>query len=96
MAAGERQLVAVRAGAALDAVQLGEVEQQVAAVGAERVESADLGEPFGDGPARAGPLPEVEQGGVGLPGLDAGGFGLADAVDVGQGEPQPPHAGGKG
>lgn len=74
----------------MGAVEFGEVQQQIAAVGAESVQRTYLREPFGDRAAWAGPLPEVHQRGVRLPVLDPGGLGLADAVDVGECEPQPP------
>ena len=74
-------------------VEFGEVEQEVAAVGAERVERPDLGEPFGDGAAGPGALPEVEERGVGGVLLDPGGLGLADAVHVAEGEADAPPAG---
>lgn len=63
MPAAERELRARAAGAraALGAVEFGQVQQQVTAVGAERVQRADLGQPFGGLLSRAGPLPEVQQ-----------------------------------
>ncbi len=89
--AGQGELVAPSAPGA--AVQFGQVQLQVAAVGAERVQRADLGEPPGQRPAGAGAFPEVEQGGVGLPGGDAFRLGLADAVHVREGEAQAPRGG---
>ena len=58
-AAGQGELVAASAAGA--PVQFGQVQLQITAVGAERVQRADLGEASGEGAAGAGPLPEVEQ-----------------------------------
>ena len=68
------------------AVQFGEMQQQITAVRAERVQRTDLSESLGDRSARPGALPEVQQRGVGLSGHDPCGLGRADAMDVGQRE----------
>ncbi len=58
-AAGQGELVAAAAPGA--PVQFGQVQLQIAPVGAERVQRADLREASGERAAGAGPLPEVEQ-----------------------------------
>ena len=53
----------------------------------DRVEATGEDEPLGDGSRHPGPLPEVGQARVGLTGDDLRDLGVADAVDVGEGEP---------
>ncbi|CAM5373661.1 hypothetical protein SANTM175S_07085 [Streptomyces antimycoticus] len=70
-------------GAPLLPVQFGDLLQQAgAAAGPDRVQRADLGQPFGDRPPGVGAQPQVLERGVGLSGRDPLGLGLADAVDV--------------
>ena len=90
---------APRSPAALPAVELGDVEEQVAAGdpaapperraggAVEGVEGAGEDQPLGDRPADPGPGPEVAEVGVRLAGEDPGDLRFADALDVGEREP---------
>ena len=81
-------------------VQLGDLQQQVTAGDlptaphrdgraqpVEGVEPARHDKPLGDGPGAPRAVPEVRQPGVGPAGDDPGSLGRADALDLGQADP---------
>ena len=88
---GERARPAVEVGHLQQQVAPGQVvprpHRQGAAEPVQRVERAGEHEPLGDRPARPGPVPQVGERAVRLPGHDPLHLGRADALDVGQRQP---------
>ncbi len=90
--AADRELSFPGAPAALVAVELGCLEQEVAAGqgAAQRVQGADPDEALDGGERGAGPLPQVLERGVRAGGGQPGRFVLADALHSGHGQSHPP------
>ncbi len=73
------------------AVEFGDVQQQVAAAGAEGVQGAGAGEAFGGGAGRPGAGVQIAERAVRAAGGDPCRLRLGDALHLAQREPYPQH-----